>query len=355
MANTRLRREPYGTMPDGTPVEAFTLSGEGGIAARILTFGALVASLGVPDRNGKTDNVVLGCVDLASYIADAAHFGGTIGRFANRIAAGRFTLDGKNYQLECNNPPNALHGGSRGFEKMVWRAEASTDAAAVTFHLRSPDGDQGYPGTLDVAVRYALTDVNTLSISYVATTDAPTIVNLTNHSYFNLGGEGSGDVYGHELMLAADAFTPVNASLIPTGDVRGVAGTPFDFRAPVAIGARLRAADEQLMRARGYDHNYVLRGQAGTLRLAARLHDEGSGRVLEISTTEPGIQFYSGNFLDGTLMGPGRRSYRQGDGLCLETQHFPDSPNQPDFPSTVLRPGQELRSTTVWRFTVEKA
>jgi aldose 1-epimerase len=353
MATPWLAREPYGQMPDGTRIELFTLANPDGVVVRILTFGAIVASLEAPDRDGICRNVVLGHADLAGYVADTAHFGATIGRYANRIAGGRFSLDGVPYQLECNNPPNALHGGLRGFDKVVWSAEASAGTAAVTLRHRSVHGDQGYPGTLDVAMTYALSNDNVLSIDYAATTDRPTIVNLTNHSYFNLAGEGTSDVYGHELEIAADAFTPVDATLIPTGEMRAVSGTPFDFRAPLSIGARLRDADDQLQRGRGYDHNFVLRGTAGTLRAAARLRDPSSGRVLEISTTEPGIQVYSGNFLNGSLVGPSRRCYRQGDGLCLETQHFPDSPNQPNFPSTVLRPGHVFRSTTVWRFCTD--
>ena len=352
MAIPPLAREPYGETPDGTSVELFTLVNADGVV-RILTFGAIVASIEVPDRNGVRRNVVLGYADLAGYVADTRHFGATIGRYANRIAAGRFRLDGVEYQLERNNPPNALHGGLRGFDKAVWSAEPSIGAAAVTLRHRSPDGDQGYPGTLDVAVTFTLSNDNVLSIDYAATTDRPTIINVTNHSYFNLVGEGTGDVYAHALEIAADAFTPVDATLISTGERRAVAGTPFDFRTPLSIGARLRDADEQLQRGRGYDHNYVLGGAAGTLRLAARLRDPSSGRVLEVSTTEPGIQVYSGNFLDGSVIGPSRRSYRQGDGLCLETQHFPDLPNRPDFPSTVLRPGEVFHSTTVWRFRTE--
>lgn len=320
---------------------------------RILTFGAIVASVEAPDRDGVCRNVVLGHADLAGYVADTAYFGATIGRYANRIASGCFKLDGREYQLERNNPPNTLHGGLRGFDKAVWCAEPRAGVTAVTLRHRSADGDQGYPGTLDVAVTYMLSLDNVLTIDYAATTDRPTIINLTNHSYFNLAGEGTGDIYGHELTIAADAFTPVDATLVPTGERRAVAGTPFDFRTPLLIGPRLRDADEQLQRGRGYDHNFVLRGAVGTLRPVARLHDPLSGRVLEISTTEPGIQVYSGNFLDGFLVGPSRCCYRQGDGICLETQHFPDSPNQPHFPSTVLRPGHAFRSTTVWRFCTD--
>ena len=352
MAGGGLTRAPYGTTPDGSAVEVFTLRSHD-VEVRILTFGALVAAVEVPDRDGVRRNVVLGCANLAGYVADTAYLGATIGRFANRIARGRFILDGMEYRLACNNPPNALHGGVQGFNKAVWQAEPSADAAAVTLRHRSADGDQGYPGTLDVAVTYALSD-NALSIDYAATVDQPTVVNLTNHSYFNLAGEGAGDIHAHELEIAADAFTPIDATLIPTGELRPVAGTPFDFRSPVRIGAHLHDAEEQLMHGRGYDHNFVLRGAPGTLRTAARLRDPSSGRVLDVSTTDPGIQFYSGNFLDGSVVGPSGRIYRQGDGLCLETQHFPDSPNKPDFPSTVLRPGHALRTTTVWRFATEE-
>lgn len=352
MAGCGPPRAPYGTTPEGSAVECFTLRSRD-VEVRILTFGALVAAVEVPDRNGIRRNVVLGCADLAGYVADTAYLGATIGRFANRIARGRFMLDGAEYRLACNNPPNALHGGVRGFNKAVWRAEPSDNAAAVTLRHRSADGDQGYPGTLDVAVTYALSD-NALSIDYVATADRPTIVNLTNHSYFNLAGEGSGDTYAHELEIAADAFTPVDRTLTPTGELRSVAGTPFDFRSPVPINARLREADGQLLCGRGYDHNFILRGLPGALRPAARLRDPSSGRTLEIMTTQPGMQFYSGNFLNGSLVGPSGRCYRQGDGLCLETQHYPDSPNQPAFPSTVLRPGDMFRAATVWRFLTDR-
>jgi len=279
-----LTRASYGTTPDGSPVEVLTLRSPD-VTVRILTYGALVASIEVPDRNGVSRNVVLGCADLAGYVANTAYFGAIIGRFANRIARGRFTLDETEHRLACNDPPNALHGGTRGFDKAVWHAEPLA-GAAVTLRHRSVDGDQGYPGTLDVAVTYALSD-NALSIDYVATTDRPTIINLTNHSYFNLAGEGAGDVYAHELEIAADAFTPVDATFIPTGELRGVAGTPFDFRSPTSIGARLRDADEQLQRGLGYDHNFVLRGPAGTLRPAARLREPSSGRTLEVRTTQP--------------------------------------------------------------------
>ena len=335
-------REPYGRLADGTLVERFTLENARGMRARIMSYGGIVTSLEVGGRN-----VVLGCADLAGYVADDSYFGALIGRYGNRLARGRFTLDGAAYQLACNNPPNALHGGPRGFHKAVWDADL-VDTRLVLRH-RSPDGDENYPGNLDVEVAYSLSEDDALTIEYTARTDRPTVVNLTHPSYFNLAGEGSGDVNGHELTLFADAFTPVDATLIPAGQILGVAGTPFDFRHPTTIGARLRQNDEQLMRARGYDHNFVLRS-SGVPAIAARVVEPKSGLAMEVWTDQPGLQFYSGNFLDGSKVGPSGRAYRQGDGFCLETQHFPDSPNQPGFPSTALRPGDVFRSRTDYRF-----
>jgi aldose 1-epimerase len=336
-------REPYGRLADGSLVERFTLENAHGTRARIISYGGIVTSLEVGGRN-----VVLGCADLAGYVADDSYFGALIGRYGNRIARGRFALDGGTYQLVCNNPPNALHGGPRGFHKALW--DADPVGARLVLRHRSPDGDEGYPGNLDIEVAYGLSEDDALTIEYTASTDQPTIVNPTNHSYFNLAGEGSGDVYGHEVTLFADAFTPVDATLIPTGDILPVTGTPFDFRTATPIGARLRRNDEQLMRARGYDHNFVLRSP-GSLGMAARVVEPQSGLAMQVWTDQPGFQFYSGNFLDGSKAGPSGRAYRQGDGFCLETQHFPDSPNQPGFPSTVLRPGDVLRSQTEYRFT----
>jgi aldose 1-epimerase len=344
----------YGVLSDGTAVEQFTLTNDRGTRARVISYGAILTSLELADRDGGRANVVLGCASLADYVDDTRHFGAIVGRYANRIAGGRFTLDGAAYQLERNQPPNALHGGSRGFDKAVWRAESARDAARLVLRHVSADGEASYPGTLDVTVAYTLTPDDALRLDYEATTDRPTIVNLTNHSYFNLRGEGAGDVLGHELALMADAFTPVDATLIPTGELRNVAGTPFDFRAPTAIGAQLRDGDEQILRGRGYDHNFVLRGAPGALRPAARLSEPASGRVIEVETTEPGVQLYTGNFLDASSRGTSGRPYRQSDGLCLETQHFPDSPNHPHFPSTVLRPGEVFRSTTIWRFLIDR-
>ena len=342
--------EPFGETPDGTHVERWTLT-NGDTTMRVLTYGGVIQTLEVPDAAGEVENVVLGFADLEGYVSeDDPYFGSLIGRYGNRIAEGRFTLDGQSYQLPLNDDPNTLHGGTVGFSERVWTATDVREA-----------GDQGFPGTLTATVTYALDDEGRLAVHYQATTDAPTVVNLTQHTYWNLAGEGSGDVYDHELQLDASAYTPVDETLIPTGEIASVEGTPFDFREPTAIGARIREADQQLLYGQGYDHNWVLdreddgarEGSDGedSLEQAAVLHDPDSGRTLTISTTEPGIQFYSGNFLDGTLVGTGGGVYRQGDGLALETQHFPDSPNQPDFPSTELRPGQVYESTTVFELS----
>jgi aldose 1-epimerase len=355
--NDRIASAPYGHLPDGRAVTRFALSNRNGASAEILDYGGILASLRVADRDGRHDNVVLGCADLEGYCADRSYFGALVGRYANRIAHGRFRLDGTSYQLACNDPPNALHGGHQGYNRSLWRAEIRGNAGgpALALHHVSPDGDEGYPGRLTIEVLYAFGADDALRIDYTVTTDRPTVVNLTSHSYFNLAGEGSGDVYGHELMIAADAFTPVDATLIPTGEVRSVAGTPFDFRAAAPIGRNIRAADEQILRGGGFDHNFVLRAaDAGALRLAAVVRDPRSGRVMEVSTTEPGVQFYSGNSIDSRRRGSGGRPYRPGDGFCLETQHFPDSPNRDSFPSTALRPGHTLRSTTVYRFGTDR-
>jgi aldose 1-epimerase len=355
--------EPFGQTPDGTDVERWTLT-NGDATMRVLTFGGVIQTFEVPDAAGEVENVVLGYPDLEGYYTEGdPYFGALIGRYGNRIAEGRFTLDGQTYQLPLNNGPNTLHGGPGGFSERVWTATDVSDGevAALQLELVSDDGDQGFPGTLTTTVTYTLDAESRLTVHYEATTDAPTVVNLTQHTYWNLAGEGSGDVYDHELQLNASGFTPVGETLIPTGEIAPVEGTPFDFREPTAIGARIRVADQQLLYGQGYDHNWVLdREDDGAregsdsedaLEEAAVLHDPDSGRTLTISTTEPGIQFYSGNFLNGTLVGTGGGVYRQGDGLALETQHFPDSPNQPDFPSTVLRPGEVYDSTTVFELT----
>ncbi len=341
-------------MPDGRPVDLYTLTSSHGSEARILTCGGTVQSLKVPDRAGRLENVTLGFDDLQGYLESGQYFGCITGRYANRIALGRFTLDGVAHQVAINEPPNSLHGGRNGFDRQVWAATTiqEPDGVGVRLGYTSPDGDEGYPGTLDVEVSYRLTNRDELRIDYRATTDKPTIVNLTNHTLWNLAGDGAGPVDRHILQLAASRYTPVDATLIPFGWLEHVAETPMDFRVPSAIGARIRESFEQLTLTGGYDHNYVLDRQesdAGTLVQAARVEEPVSGRVLEILTTEPGIQFYSGNALDRANGG----KYGRGEGFALETQHFPDSPNQPGFPSTVLRPGQVYETATVYRLSAE--
>ena len=341
----------YGRTGAGAEVHRISL-GDAALRVGILTFGGAVERIEAPDRAGQATNVVLGLDSLDGYEHRSPHFGALPGRYANRIAGGRFTLDGVEHRLACNDGPNSLHGGPHGFGTQVWSIEDSGERH-VTLGLLSKDGDEGYPGNLNVRVTYTVEGPE-LRLDYRAWTDKPTVLNLTNHSYFNLAGEGSGSVLGHLLQVEADAFLPVAAGSIPTGEIRPVAGTPFDFRTPVAIGSRIRDADPQILYGQGYDHTFVLRPGAG-LRQTARLHEPASGRVLDVLTTQPGVQVYSGNQLTGTLSGPSGRTYRQGDALCLETQHFPDSPNQPAFPSTVLRPGEEFASTTVFRFTAPPA
>ena len=349
-------RAPFGTTADGTVVEAVTLR-SGGISARIISYGATLQSLLLPDRMGQSRDVVLGYDELAGYVAKPQFFGATVGRYANRIAGAKFTLDGKTYSLAANDGTNALHGGKKGFDKVVWTIAAvkSDPVASVTLTYTSRDGEEGYPGTLKVSITYSLDDNRTLTTSYEATTDKPTVVNLTNHSLFNLAGvPAARSILGHRLMVNADAYTPVDDTLIPTGELRNVAGTPFDFRHSAPIGARIRdASDAQIAIGRGYDHNFVLRGGVtATPKLAARVEDPISGRVVELFTTEPGVQVYTGNFLDGTTVGKSRTVYRQGDGLALEPQKFPDSPNHAAFPSARLDPGQTYRQTSYYRFSV---
>jgi aldose 1-epimerase len=347
-----MRREPFGKMPDGKTVEIFTLTNARGIELRAISYGGIIASLRAPDRNGKLDDIVLGFDRLEDYLKDHPFFGAIIGRYGNRIAKGQFSLDGQTYKLATNNGPNHLHGGVRGFDKVLWSAEPVSGQNAIVFSRTSPDGEEGYPGNLRVQVTYTLTDKNELRVDYRATTDKPTVVNLTQHSYFNLAGQASGDILGHQLMLNADRYTPVDQTLIPTGERALVQGTPFDFRRPTAIGARINEEHAQLKHGLGYDHNWVLNRSGGGLQLAARVIEPKSGRTMEIRTTEPGIQFYSGNFLDGKLTGKQGAQYKHRTGFCLETQHFPDSPNQPKFPSTTLRPGSEYRTSTVFTFGV---
>ena len=346
--------EPFGTLPDGSPVERWTLTNRRGAQVRILSYGGIVQSLEVPDRHGALGNVALGYPDLGPYAAgNPTYFGALIGRYGNRIAKGRFTLDGHTYQLPVNDGPNSLHGGKVGFDKHIWSVEpAHGPDPALVLKLTSPDGDQGYPGTLHATVRYTWTGANALHIEYQATTDKPTIVNLTNHTYFNLAGEGSLDVYGHELQIDAARYTPVDSTSIPTGELAPVAGTPFDFRRPKPIGRDITEGSQQLLYTQGYDHNWVLdKGITATPERFARFAEQTSGRVMTVATTEPGVQFYSGNFMTGTFTGTSGRIYRQGSGLAFETQHFPDSPNHPNFPSTVLRPGRTYRSHTIYAFS----
>jgi aldose 1-epimerase len=345
----------FGRTADGQPVELFTLRSAKGMVVRVSTYGATAVSVEVPDRDGKMADVVLGFDSLEPYLGKHPHFGGVVGRYGNRIATGRFRLGEREIVLARNNGENHLHGGARGFDRVAWSGrDASTNAdPAVELTYLSKDGEEGYPGNLTAKVTYTLTDANELRLDYEATTDEETVVNLTNHSYFNLAGPSGGDILGHVVTLDAARFTPVRAGLIPTGELRAVDGTPFDFRKPAPIGARIDAPDEQLALGGGYDHNFVLDGAMGVLRPAARVVESASGRVLEVLTTEPGVQFYSGNNLDGTVKGKAGKVYARRTGLCFETQHFPDSPNQPSFPSTVLRPGERYLSTTVFRFGVE--
>jgi aldose 1-epimerase len=346
-------KAPYGRTVEGQDVEIYTLANSAGVRVGVLTYGCIIARLEVPDRRGRFANVVLGLDSLASYATHGGHFGAIAGRYANRIAGGRFVIDGIEYHLETNAAPNAIHGGPKGFHKVVWQATPGT-GESLRLSYMSPDGDQRYPGNLAVDVVYSLGAGNELRIDYAATTDRPTIVNLTNHSYFNLAGEGSGDALGHLVSIEADHYTPTDATQIPTGELRPVRGTPFDFTRPVAVGERIRLADEQLLTARGYDHNWVLRPAASDgLRPAARAHEPTTGRILDVLTDAPGLQLYSANGLNGSLVGSGGRSYRQGGGLCFETQNFPDAPNHPGFPSAVLRPAETFRSTTVFRFTTD--
>ncbi|UAK26654.1 galactose mutarotase [Sphingomonas nostoxanthinifaciens] len=354
-----VQRKPFGSMPDGSPVEAIVLSNGKGMSATILTLGASVQSLMVPDRAGKLADVVLGYDDLAGYVAKPNFFGATVGRVANRIAKGRFTLNGKSYQTPVNDGPNALHGGTKGFDKVVWQVVETHSGAkpGVTLRYVSPDGDQGYPGTLTATATYSLDDKGDLAVDYSATTDRPTVVNLSNHTYWNLNGEGSvAGAMGLKMMIPADAYSPTDATAIPTGEFRPVTGTPFDFRTPTAIGLRVRnGQDEQLRFGRGYDHNWVIsRTKPKAMQLMARVEDPETGRVMEVLSDQPGLQFYSGNFLDGTITGKSGHIYREGDAIVLEPQMFPDTPNRPDFGSVRLDPGQTYANHIVFRFSTTR-
>jgi aldose 1-epimerase len=344
--------KPFGKTKEGVPVTVYTLINARALKARLIDFGATLISVETPDKEGKLANITLGFPNVDGYLARHPYFGSTVGRYGNRIAGGKFKLEGKEYTLATNNGPNHLHGGLKGFDAVMWKGEPIKEPSAVgvRFTYRSKDGEEGYPGNLDVTVTYTLTNNNELKIDYEAKTDKTTVVNLTNHAYWNLAGAGSGDILKHELTLNADQYLPIDDTSIPTGKPAAVKGTPFDFTTPHVIGERIGELKKDPHKTKGYDHCYVLRGQQGKLELAARAKDPGSGRVMEIFTTEPGVQLYCGNFLGG---GAGEAGYKQHDAFCLETQHYPDSPNQPQFPSTVLKPGDTYKSTTVHKFSVE--
>jgi aldose 1-epimerase len=355
-AKSKMQKQSFGKTEDGQQADLYILTNKNSVEAAITNYGGTIVSLKVPDRNGKLADVVLGYDKVDDYANGKAYFGAIIGRYGNRIAHGKFTLNGTTYTLPKNDGDNTLHGGLKGFNKRVWTAKDVSSSAGQALELTylSKDGEEGFPGNLSVKVVYTLTDQNEIKIDYSAMTDKDTIVNLTNHSYFNLAGQGSGDILQHQLMIRADRFTPVDATLIPTGELRSVKGTPFDFTDATAIGARIDQDDQQLKLGRGYDHNWVLNnGTSGSLSLAAQAYDFHSGRLLEVLTTEPGIQFYTGNFLDGTIRGKEGKVYNRRYAFCLETQYFPDSPNHPEFPSTVLKPVQHYRSTTVYKFSTK--
>ncbi len=353
-----IQEEPFGTI-DGQEVRLYTLTNANGVQAKITNYGGIVVSFIAPDKNGEMADVVLGFDSADEYVSkESPYFGCITGRYANRIAKGKFTLDGQEYTLATNNDPNHLHGGDKGFDKRIWKAEPmeTTDGPALKLSYTSPDGEEGYPGTLETTVTYTLTADNGLRIDYQATTDKPTVLNLTNHSYFNLGGHGSGTILDHELMIAADRYTPIDETSIPLGDLPSVEGTPFDFRKPTAIGARIGEDNEQLKNGLGYDHNFVIKdSRDGKLQLVATVHDPESGRLLEVESDEPGLQLYVGNFLpkDEPMKGKDGKEYSYREAFCLEAQTFPDSPNQADFPSPVLRPGETYTQTTIYRLKVK--
>ncbi|HDP98335.1 MAG TPA: galactose mutarotase [bacterium] len=351
----KIERHSFGKTEDGMAVDLYTLTNDHEVSVQITNYGGIVTLILVPDKNENLGDVVLGFDNLEGYLQNNPYFGCIIGRYGNRLARGKFKLNGKNYSLATNNEPNHLHGGIKGFDKVVWSAKEikNKDTIGLELTYLSADGEEGYPGNLSIMVIYALTNDNMLRIDYEANTDQPTIVNLTNHSYFNLKDAGATSILDHELTLDADYFTPVDKTLIPTGELRPVAGTPFDFRKPIKVGDWIGADDEQIKIGRGYDHNFALNGKAGELRLIGKLRESTTGRVMEIWTTEPGIQLYSGNFLDGSITGKNGTVYYYRHGLCLETQHYPDSPNQANFPSTILNPTEKYKTTTVYKFLVE--
>lgn len=346
-----LTKEPFGKSKTGELVERYTLRNTKGMEVAILTYGGIVQAIRLPNGPGKTIDVVLGFDTLDGYLGEHPYFGALIGRYGNRIGNAKFTLNGKEYKLAANNNGHSLHGGLKGFDKVVWAPkEIPGEEPALELTYTSKDGEEGYPGDLTTTVRYTLTNANELKLEYNATTDKDTVLNLTNHTYFNLAGAGEGDILGHSIQILADRFTPVDKGLIPTGELKPVAGTPFDFTEPKPIGSRIMQDDPQMVNGKGYDHNYVLNSGGGALALAARVTGPNGVRTMEVLTTQPGVQFYSGNFLDGSNKGKGGHVYNQRYGFCLETQHFPDSPNKPDFPSVVLKPGEKYQSTTVYRF-----
>tara|TARA_R110000744_G_scaffold169820_2_gene287862 strand:- start:11222 stop:12406 length:1185 start_codon:yes stop_codon:yes gene_type:complete len=346
-------KSDYGTMPDGTKVETYNLKNANGVEMDVITYGGRITSLKVPNKNGEFENVVLGFDNLEDYLKDNPFFGALIGRYGNRIAKGKFSLNNKEYTLATNDGPNHLHGGVNGFDRVVWTAQPIEREGGMTLKLTyvSRDGEEGYPGNLEVTVLYTLTNDNKVEVTYEATTDKATVVNLTQHSYFNLTGNFNNDILGHEIVINADAYLPVDATLIPTGEIKKVEGTPFDFRRPKAVGKEIGANSEQLDLGKGYDHCWILNGEDDTMRPVASAYDNGSGRMMEVFSDEPGIQFYTGNFLDGTLPMPSGGKYAHRTGFCLETQHFPDTPNQKDFPTVVLYPGEKYTSKTSFLFS----
>ncbi len=350
--NPTITQTPFG-QADGQAVTLYTLSNSRGAEARIMNYGGIVQSLRVPDRHGNFDDVVLGYDDLAGYVANNPYFGCLVGRYGNRIGSAKFTLDGRTYTLAANNGPNSLHGGLKGFDKVVWNARTLVTKTGPALELTyvSKDGEEGFPGNLKVTAVYTLTEDNALRLDFTATTDKPTVVNLTHHSYFNLRGQGKGDILGHEVYINSDKTTPVDKELITTGEYASVAGTPFDFRKPTAIGARIDDPDTQLQYGPGYDHNWVINKPLGQLGLQARVYEPTTGRVMEVWSDEPGLQFYAGNFLDGTITGKGGAVYQRRNAFCMEPQHYPDSPNKPNFPSVVLRPGETFKNTIIYKFS----